>query len=107
MLAERELTERELGRIGVKLWLELTETPGKGDKPCKPGSIWRWDVKPPKPRKDSRVWDRCGRCNGHGSIACFSAQYSGKCFACQGRGLRLIPRATYERCKAAEAAARG
>lgn len=86
------LTERELGRIGVKLWLELTEQLCKGDKPAKPGSIPRWGMKPPKPKKDSRVWDVCGRCNGYGSIACFSAQYSGKCFACQARGVRLIPR---------------
>jgi hypothetical protein len=55
-----------------------------------------WDAPLTPERKPQRyVAVKCGRCNGKGAIASFSIRYSGKCFACDGSGVRYISRAAY------------
>jgi hypothetical protein len=50
-----------------------------------------------------RVAVKCGRCDGKGAIASFTARYSGKCFACGGSGHLWITQAAYEKQKAQKA----
>jgi len=55
-----------------------------------------WDAPlTPKRAPQKYVAVKCGRCNGKGAIASFSIRYSGKCFACDGSGIRYISRAAY------------
>jgi hypothetical protein len=93
-----KLTPEQERRLGNVLWWEL-------HSPTQGGTSQLWD-RPitPKKRRNEKVAMKCGRCNGAGAIACFSAQYSGKCFACGGSGFRLISQAAYEKQKAARRA---
>lgn len=84
-------TPDEEARLSRVLWWEL-------HGPVQDGRLLSWD-RPitPKKRRSTKVAVKCGRCDGKGAIACFSAQYSGKCFACGGSGFRLISEATWKK----------
>jgi hypothetical protein len=63
------------------------------------GHVWDAPITP-KRRRSEQVAVKCGRCNGAGAIASFSARYSGVCFACGGSGVRFISQAAYNKRRA-------
>jgi hypothetical protein len=86
------LTPDQMRHLCGHLWACLHFAPQ--DKPGIPA----WDIPiTPKKRGARKVAVKCGRCDGKGAIACFSAQYSGKCFACDGSGFRFISEAAWKK----------
>jgi hypothetical protein len=78
-------------------WLSGHLWAGLRAPPCRDGSHM-WDAPiTPKKRKNGTVAVICGRCQGAGAIASFSARYSGKCFPCGGSGVLFISKAAYAR----------
>lgn len=94
------MTSAELDKVGWKLWNELRGEVRHPD----PGSLVPyWDrplARKVATRRPARVAVTCGRCNGAGAIASFSARYSGKCFACSGSASILVTRQRAARMKA-------
>lgn len=78
----------DMARVGDRLWRELRYARTNG---LQRAVVPYWDYPSwSKPKKaPARAVVRCGRCDGLGAIASFSARYSGKCFACNGSGTRL------------------
>lgn len=90
------LTPDQSRWLSGRLWCELTST----TYPPLTKNVW-WDLPlNPKRKQSKSVGVTCGRCNGAGAIASFSIRYSGKCFACNGSGVRYISRAAFERLNA-------
>jgi len=87
-LSDQRSPEEE-ARLARVLWWELHGPRHNGRHPS-------WD-KPLNPKPGTKVAVQCGRCCGAGAIASFSARYSGKCFACNGSGVRYISVAAWKR----------
>lgn len=80
-------------QIAVQLWAEI-----KSEWSC--AHWWSRPLSPAPPparKRTPKIAVTCGRCNGAGAIASFSLQYSGKCFACNGSGVRFISQAEHKR----------